>query len=75
MLNVRLDGNESNTLSTANEFRQVGIVRDPYTYGTTNRAVATSYRQTFKYTLTGVSSGPFVLDETVTSGSNTAILS
>lgn len=72
MLNVRLDGNESNTLSTANEFRQVGIVRDPYTYGTTTRAVATSYRQTFKYTLTGVSGGPFTLDETVTSGSNTA---
>lgn len=72
MLNVRLDGNESNTLSTANEFRQVGIVRDPYTYGTTTRAVASSYRQTFKYTLTGVSSGPFTLDETVTSGSNTA---
>jgi hypothetical protein len=72
MLNVRLDGNESNTLSTANEFRQVGIVRDPYTYGTTTRAVASSYRQTFKYSLTGVSSGPFTLDETVTSGSNTA---
>jgi hypothetical protein len=72
MLNVRLDGNESNTLSTANEFRQVGIVRDPYTYGTSNRAVATSYRQTYKYTLTGVSSGPFLLDETITSGSNTA---
>jgi hypothetical protein len=72
MLNVRLDGNESNTLSTANEFRQVGIVRDPYTYGTSSRAVATSYRQTYKYTLTGVSSGPFLLDETITSGSNTA---
>jgi len=72
MLNVRLDGNESNTLSTANEFRQVGIVRDPYTYGTTTRAIATSYRQTFKYTLTGVSGGPFTLDEVVTSGSNTA---
>jgi hypothetical protein len=72
MLNVRLDGNESNTLSTANEFRQVGIVRDPYTYGTTTRAVASSYRQTFKYSLTSVSSGPFTLDETLTSGSNTA---
>jgi len=72
MLNVRLDGNESNTLSTANEFRQVGIVRDPYLYGTTNRAVASSYRQTFKYNLSSVSSGPFTLDETVTSGSNTA---
>jgi len=72
MINVRLDGTESNTFSTANEFRQVGIVRDPYTYGTTTRAIATSYRQTFKYTLTGVSGGPFTLDEVVTSGSNTA---
>ena len=34
MLNVRLDGTESNTFSTSNEFRQVGIVRDPYLYGT-----------------------------------------
>jgi hypothetical protein len=72
MLNVRLDGNESNTLSTANEFRQVGIVRDPYLYGTSTRAVASSYRQTYKYSLSSVASGPFTLDETVTSGSNTA---
>ena len=71
MLNVRLDGTESNTFSTANEFRQVGIVRDPYTYGTTTRAVASSYRQSFKYQLSGIS-GTFTLDETVTSGSNTA---
>lgn len=72
MLNVRLDGNESNTLSTANEFRQVGIVRDPYLYGTTSRAVAASYRQTYKYTLSGIAGAPFLLDETLTSGSNTA---
>jgi hypothetical protein len=71
MLNVRLDGNESNTFSTANEFRQVGIIRDPFLYGTTTRAVASSYRQTFRYQLTGVS-GSFVNDETVTSGSNTS---
>jgi len=71
MLNVRLDGNESNTFSTANEFRQVGIIRDPYTYGTTTRAVASSFRQSFKYQLSGIS-GTFTLDETITSGSNTA---
>ena len=71
MLNVRLDGNESNTFSTANEFRQVGIVRDPYLYGTTTRAVASSFRQSFKYQLSGIS-GTFTLDETITSGSNTA---
>ena len=71
MINVRLDGTESNTFSTANEFRQVGIVRDPYTYGTTTRAVASSYRQSFKYQLSSPS-GTFALDETITSGSNTA---
>jgi hypothetical protein len=71
MLNVRLDGTEANTFSTANEFRQVGIVRDPYTYGTTTRAVASSFRQSFKYQLSGIS-GTFTLDETITSGSNTA---
>jgi hypothetical protein len=71
MLNVRLDGTESNTFSTANEFRQVGVVRDPYLYGTTTRAVASSFRQTFKYQLSGIS-GTFTLDETITSGSNTA---
>ena len=73
MLNVRLDGNESNTFSTANEFRQVGIVRDPYLYGTTTRAVASSFRQSFKYQLSGIS-GTFTVDETITSGSNTASL-
>jgi len=71
MINVRLDGSESNTISTANEFRQVGIVRDPYLYGTTTRATASSYRQSFKYQMAAVS-GTFSLDETVTSGSNTA---
>jgi len=73
MLNVRLDGNESNTFSTANEFRQVGIVRDPYLYGTSTRAVASSFRQSYKYQLSGIS-GSFTVDETITSGSNTASL-
>lgn len=70
MINSRLDGNESNTISTANEFRQVGLIRDPYLFGTTSRATSSSYRQTYRYTVTG--SGNFLLDEVVTSGSNTA---
>jgi hypothetical protein len=73
MLNSRLDGSESNTITTSNEFRQVGLVRDPFLYGTSIRATASSYRQTFKYTLTGAS-GTFNSDETITSGSNTASL-
>ena len=71
MLNVRLDGTEGNTISTANEFRTVGLVRNPFLYDTSDRATASTYRQTYKYTLSGVS-GTYVLDEVVTSGSNTA---
>jgi hypothetical protein len=72
MINARLDGSESNTFSTANEFRQVGLVRDAYSYGTTDVNVSSLTRQTYRYTLSGVS-GTFVADETVSdSGSNTA---
>ena len=71
IINTRLEGSESNTISTANEFRQVGLVRDPFLFGTTTRATGSAFRQTFKYTLTGIT-GTFTNDETVTSGSNTA---
>ena len=71
VLNVRLDGNESNTISTANDFRKVGLVRDPYSYGTTTRHVATNVRQTYRYTISGATAN-YTIDETVTVGANTA---
>lgn len=74
MLNVRLDGSEANTITTANEFRQVGIVRDPLDYGTSNRGITSNYRQTFRYTIGSVS-GTFSADEIVSDGgSNTAVV-
>jgi len=72
MINSRLDGSESNTISTANEFRQVGLVRDPLLFGTSTRATASSVRQTFRYTV--ANTGNYTLDEVVTSGSNTAFV-
>lgn len=71
MLNVRLDGNESNTISTSNEFRKIGLIRDPYEYGTTTRATTTNFRQTYRYTVPAANAN-FTADETVTVGSNTA---
>lgn len=71
MLNVRLDGTESGTVSTENDFRKVGLVRDPLEYGTSNRGLASNYRQTYRYTVADAT-GSFSLDETVTVGSNTA---
>lgn len=71
MINVRLDGTEANTISTANDFRKIGLIRDPFEFGTTVRGLATNYRQTFRYTVADANAN-FSLDETVTSGSNTA---
>lgn len=72
MLNVRMDGSESNTISTANEFRKVGLIRDPYSYGTTNRATATNIRQTYRYYIPTPTTN-YSADETVTvQTSNTA---
>lgn len=71
LVNSRLDGNESSTFSVANQFRKIGLVRDPYTYGTSTRAQGSVYRQTNRYTVSSVT-GSFSIDETVTVGSNTA---
>jgi hypothetical protein len=70
MINVRLDGSEANTISTANDFRKIALVRDPFEYGTETRAQATNYRQTWRISVTPNTN--FSLDETVTVGSNTA---
>jgi hypothetical protein len=71
LVNTRLDGTESSTFSVANQFRKIGLVRDPFTFGTSTSALGSVYRQTYRYTLTGTT-GVFSIDETVTSGSNTA---
>lgn len=71
LVNSRLDGTESSTFSVSNEFRKIGLIRDPYLYGTSTRAMGSVYRQTFRYTLSGVS-GSFSVDQTATAGSNTA---
>lgn len=71
LVNTRLDGTESATISVANQFRKIGLIRDPYAFGTSTAALSTVYRQTYRYTLSGTT-GAFSIDETVTSGSNTA---
>jgi len=74
MVNARLDGTESSTFSTDAEIRQIGLIRDPTLFGTSNRAGDSVYRQTFKYNLTSVSGSGFTEDETVRVGGNTAIV-
>ena len=51
LVNTRLDGTESSTFSVANQFRKIGLIRDPSTFGTSTAALGSVYRQTYRYTL------------------------
>ena len=72
MLNVRVTGTEGNNFPTNNDFRIVGLMKDPLT---SNDILATSaaYDQTTRLTVTGISGGPFIRDEMVSGGTSSAI--
>jgi len=72
LLNTRLDGTESGTFTTLNNFRQIGLITDPLVYGGSTRAISSVYRQTYRYNLSGFIGTTFNPDDTVTFGSNTA---
>ncbi len=63
---------ENDDFSTANDFRQVGIVIDPTNYGTTTVATATTARQTFVVKLSSYS-GTFEADEVITQATTGAV--
>ena len=77
-LNVQLSGSESDTFITTNDFRSIGIIRDPqFANGTV--ATGSVYNQATNFTVTSVSgSGDYTLDETVrgnTSGASAKFVS
>ena len=72
MLNVRLSGTEGGNFPSNNDFRIIGILKDPLTANDI-AADATAYDQTTKLTVSGISSGPFQEDEIVTGTANGAI--
>ena len=74
MTNIRLTYAEgSGDFPVDNDFRRIGIIQDPYNYGTTTVATASTLRGTSALKLTGT--GDYTIDEeitqTVTVGSGT----
>ena len=67
-----LTGAENDDVLTGNDFRNISIVTDPTTYGTSTVASASTYRQTYAAKLTGVS-GTFTTDEKISQTSTGAI--
>jgi hypothetical protein len=70
MLNVQLSGAESNTLPTTNDFRVLGLLKNPLTSAGAN-ATSTNYDTTTRLVLSSVS-GTWTSDELITGGSSGA---
>lgn len=74
MNNVRLEyADGSGDFPVSNDYRRIGLVRDPYNYGTTTVSTATTMSATKSITLNSSGlSGTFVVDETITGGTSGA---
>ena len=72
MMQSTLTGAEGDDLLTGNDFRNISLVIDPTTFGTSTVASASTHRQTYALKLTSVS-GTFTADEKITQTSTGAI--
>ena len=72
ILRATLTGAEGDDVLAGNDFRNINIVADPTTYGTSTVASASTYRQTFATKLTSTS-GTFTNDEKISQASTGAI--
>ena len=72
MAAVTLTQAEGDDFTTANDFRSVGLVVDPFDFGTTTIATATTRRQTYVVKL-NTSNGTFEADEVITQASTGAV--
>ena len=72
MMRTTLTGAEADDVLAGNDFRNIALVIDPTTYGTTTAATTTTYRQTYALKLTSTS-GTFSADEKITQTTTGAI--
>ena len=73
MSNVKLDGAEgSGDFPIDNDYRQLGIIRNPNNHGTTTTSTATTLNANKSLALSSVS-GTFVVDEQITGGTSGAV--
>ena len=74
MNNVRLEyADGSGDFPVSNDYRRIGLIRDPFDFGTTNVATAATLSACKTITLqSGGLSGTFQVDETITGGTSSA---
>ena len=73
IMNVRLEyADGSGDFPVDNDYRRIMIIRDPYNYGTTTVATATTLKSTRELTFTS-GSGTFAQDEIITGATSGAV--
>lgn len=72
MINIRLTGTEANNFPSNNDFRILGLIKNPLE-ANGNSANTSAYDQTTTLTLTGIVGGIYSQDEIVTGGTSGAI--
>ena len=70
--NITLTQAEGDDFTTANDYRQIGIVKNPTLYGTSTVGSASTYRQTAAVKFSSVS-GAFIVDEIITQTTTGAV--
>jgi len=73
MMNTTLAQFEGDDITVANDFREVGIVRNPYNFGTTTVATASTRRQTYAIKLASAPSTDYEIDEKITQSTTGAV--
>jgi len=73
MMNVKMTQSEGDDFTIANDFRQLGIVVDPYNWGTTTAATESTRRQSFAIKFGAAPTTDFIIDEKLTQSVTGAI--
>jgi len=73
MMNTKLEQAEGDDVTVANDFREVGIVKDPFNFGTTTVSSASTRRQSYAIKFASAPTTDYTIDEKITQSSTGAV--
>ena len=73
MMNSKLEQNEGQDVTVANDFREVGILKDPFNFNTTTVSTQSTARMTTAVIIPSAPSNPYEIDEKITQSTTGAV--
>ena len=73
MMNSKLEQNEGQDVTVANDFREVGILKDPFNFNTTTVSTQSTARMTTAVVMASAPSNPYEIDEKITQSTTGAV--